>query len=47
MKAVMLLENLSADSRLEAEHGLSLYLETGDHRILFDTGQTDAFARKA
>ena len=47
MKAVMLLENLSADSRLEAEHGLSLYLETGDHRILFDTGQTDAFARNA
>ena len=47
MKAVMLLENLSTDSRLAAEHGLSLYLETERHRILFDTGQTDAFARNA
>ena len=47
MKVVMLLENLSQDNRLVAEHGLSLYLETEKHRILFDTGQSDAFARNA
>lgn len=47
MKAVMLLENLSSDDRLAAEHGLSLYLETDRRRILFDTGQSDAFARNA
>lgn len=47
MKIVSLLDNLSADSRLAAEHGLSLYIETEKHHILFDTGQTDAFARNA
>ena len=47
MKVVSLLDNLSADDRLTAEHGLSLYIETEKHRILFDTGQTDAFARNA
>lgn len=47
MKVVSLLDNLSADDRLTAEHGLSLYIETERRRILFDTGQTDAFARNA
>lgn len=47
MKAVMLLENLAENNRLAAEHGLSLYLEAKGRRILFDTGQTDAFARNA
>lgn len=47
MKVVMLLENLSADDSLAAEHGLSLYIETDRHHILFDTGQSDAFARNA
>lgn len=47
MKVVMLLENTSSDPRLTAEHGLSLYIETEKHRILFDTGQSDAFSRNA
>jgi 7,8-dihydropterin-6-yl-methyl-4-(beta-D-ribofuranosyl)aminobenzene 5'-phosphate synthase len=32
---------------LTCEHGLSLYIETGDLRILFDAGQTGAFADNA
>ena len=47
MKVVMLLENTSSDPRLTAEHGLSLCIETKKHRILFDTGQSDAFSRNA
>ena len=42
-----LLENTSARSGIAAEHGLSLYIETATHRILFDMGQTDLFARNA
>jgi 7,8-dihydropterin-6-yl-methyl-4-(beta-D-ribofuranosyl)aminobenzene 5'-phosphate synthase len=33
--------------RLTAEHGLSLWLETADSRILFDTGQGGALAANA
>ena len=47
MRVTMLLDNIAADPRLVAEHGLSLYIETEKHRILFDTGQSDAFARNA
>lgn len=42
-----LLENTSADPRLGAEHGLSLYIETGAHHILFDMGQTALYAANA
>jgi 7,8-dihydropterin-6-yl-methyl-4-(beta-D-ribofuranosyl)aminobenzene 5'-phosphate synthase len=41
------MENTSCREDLCAEHGLSLYLETGEHRILFDAGQTGAFADNA
>lgn len=47
MKITVLLENTLRDECLTAEHGLSLYLETEKHRILFDMGQTDAFAQNA
>ena len=47
MRVTMLLDNIAADGRLAAEHGLSLHIETGKHRILFDAGQSDAFARNA
>lgn len=47
MKIVTLLENTGGSSSLRAEHGLSLYVETGKYKILFDMGQTDAFARNA
>ena len=42
MKLVTLIENTTAREDLACEHGLSLYLEVGDHRILFDAGQTGA-----
>ena len=42
-----LVENTSADPRLCAEHGLSLYIETGAHHILFDMGQTALYAANA
>lgn len=32
---------------LKAEHGLSLFWEAKQHKILFDTGQTSAFAENA
>lgn len=32
---------------MEVEHGLSLYIETGERRILFDMGQTGLFANNA
>ena len=47
MKIVTLMENTACREDLTAEHGLSLYIETGAHRILFDAGQTDAFADNA
>lgn len=47
MKVSVLCENTALDQRFEAEHGLSLFLETGAHRILFDMGQTDAFQKNA
>lgn len=42
-----LVENTSADPRLGVEHGLSLYIETGAHHILFDMGQTALYAANA
>ncbi len=47
MKLWTLLENTACQPELKAEHGLSLYLETGKHKILFDMGQTDAFWENA
>lgn len=47
MKIVTLMENTSCRDDLCSEHGLSLYLETGNHRILFDAGQSAAFADNA
>ena len=47
MKIVTLMENTSCREDLCAEHGLSLYLEIGSHKILFDAGQSAAFADNA
>ena len=47
MKIISLLENTAHSPDVEAEHGLSLYVETGRHTLLFDMGQTDLFARNA
>lgn len=47
MKVTVLVENTSVNDELQAEHGLSLYIETEHYKILFDMGQTDLFAKNA
>lgn len=50
MKITSLLENTTSENttcELYTEHGLSLYMEAAGHRILFDMGQTPAFAQNA
>ena len=44
MKLIALMENTACREELRAEHGLSLYLETDGQKILFDAGQSAAFA---
>jgi 7,8-dihydropterin-6-yl-methyl-4-(beta-D-ribofuranosyl)aminobenzene 5'-phosphate synthase len=44
---VTILVDNQAGEGLVAEHGLSLWIETEDKRILFDTGQGSAFANNA
>ncbi len=47
MKLTVLSENTSVSDALEYEHGLSVYIETADHHILFDTGAGCIFNRNA
>lgn len=47
MKIAVLAENTAVSGDIEAEHGLSLYIETEGKKILFDMGQTEVFARNA
>lgn len=47
MRIVTLLENYTQDQSLSCEHGLSLYIETGKFKILFDAGQSGLFAENA
>ena len=47
MKITALTENTTENSNLNTEHGLSLYIETENRKILFDMGQTDLFAENA
>ncbi len=42
-----LIENTTCRDDLACEHGLSLYMEVNGLRLLFDAGQTDAFAENA
>ena len=42
-----LTENTSKNENIFSEHGLSLYIETENHKILFDMGQTDLFYKNA
>ena len=39
-KITTLMEDTLCGTGLEAEHGLSLYIETEKHKLLADTGQT-------
>lgn len=47
MKIVSLLENMTHRPDIQVEHGLSLYIETAERKLLFDMGQTDLFLRNA
>lgn len=42
MKLTVLSENAVLYPGLEGEFGLSVYLEEGDTRLLFDAGERDA-----
>lgn len=47
MKITCLLENTALRPDIHAEHGLSLFIETEQHKILFDMGQTSLFSQNA
>lgn len=47
MKITVLVENTTENPNLSAEHGLSLYIETEHHRILFDAGDSTLFEENA
>lgn len=47
MKIRALLENTSCRPGILSEHGLSLWIEFGEHVILFDSGETGMFADNA
>lgn len=47
MKIVTLVENLVYQQGLVSEHGFSVYIETGNRKILFDTGQSGLFLQNA
>ena len=47
MKTVTLLENTACCRDFAQDHGLSLYIETARHKILFDMGPSGDFAANA
>ena len=47
MKIVTLMENTACREDLAADHGLSLYIETEKHKILFDMGPDNAYIDNA
>lgn len=47
MRITVLAENTTDYSLLKPEHGLSLFIETKNHNILFDTGQSELFYENA
>ena len=47
MKITSILENTTQKEDMITEHGLSLYIETEEQKILFDMGQSDAFYKNA
>ena len=46
-KITTLTENCVYGRKLQAEHGLCLYVELPDAVVLFDTGASDLFVRNA
>ena len=47
IKITTMVENTAPRAKLRAEHGLSVLVDTGYDKILFDTGQTDAIIHNA
>ena len=47
IKVVALVENTAVSSEYGSKHGLSLYIETPKHKILFDLGQDGLFLQNA
>ncbi|MBQ8057607.1 MAG: MBL fold metallo-hydrolase [Ruminococcus sp.] len=47
MRITVLAENTSNYKNLGCEHGLSLYIEIGKHKLLFDMGQSELFYENA
>lgn len=47
MRITVLAENTALSPEYSAEHGLSLYVESGEAKILFDMGRTDLFLQNA
>lgn len=47
MTVTCLIENTKINDSFYAEHGLSFYIKTKEHNILFDMGQSDLFAQNA
>lgn len=47
MKIKVLVEDTSSSPSFRSEHGLSLFIETKNNKILFDTGASDLFLENA
>lgn len=47
IKIIVLLENTTESAILKCKHGLSLYVETETHKILFDMGPNALFLKNA
>lgn len=47
MRIINLVENEPGDTGCEAAHGLSFYVETENHKLLFDTSPGDVIIRNA
>ena len=47
MKIYCLIENTKSSDYFECEHGLSLFIDTGTHKILFDMGASDKYIENA
>lgn len=47
MRIATLVENTSMDKKYRKKHGLCLYIETENHKVLFDLGPDDTFLHNA
>jgi 7,8-dihydropterin-6-yl-methyl-4-(beta-D-ribofuranosyl)aminobenzene 5'-phosphate synthase len=47
LSITIIVDDAPGKNELVAEHGLSIWIEADDRRILFDTGQSDALAHNA